>query len=288
MRNKLKDNRDHYAIDHEQMSYVVTRLDGKAFTQYRTRNKTNSKSFENAEDIIKLMIKLFEDSNHKRIVKRNFKNLKQKSSQSFNEFYHEFLRLFNELNSSKNDLIDELLDKLNTRIKRARLGNTKNFYSLDDAQRKLQKLDNNLFRHDKETREYGSSSKPTKSIATRAPRAATAPTRASSIVANAYKNKTSNSDKSKSYKERKEDMNLVTRAIIEEGRCLCCGKFDHKSRYCPNQGKKDSTYLEQRVHAMNLEKSHDHDYDEANDTFDEGKYSKNNSPSTSPPSRAEN
>ena len=119
------------------MSYVVTRLDDKAFTQYRTRNKINSKSFENVENIIKLMIKLFENSNHKRIVKRNFKNFKQKSNQSFNEFYHEFLRLFNEFNFSKNDFIDELLNKLNTRMKRARLNNTKNIYFLNDVQRKL-------------------------------------------------------------------------------------------------------------------------------------------------------
>ena len=78
MRNKLKDNRDHYAIDHEQMLYVVTRLDDKTFTQYRIRNKINLKLFKKIENTIKLMIKLFENLNHKRIVKRNFKNFKQK------------------------------------------------------------------------------------------------------------------------------------------------------------------------------------------------------------------
>ena len=203
MRNKLKNNKNHYVIDHEQMSYVVTRLDDKVFTQYRTRNKINSKSFEKIENIIKLMIKLFENSNHKRIVKRNFKNLKQKSSQSFNEFYHEFLRLFNELNFSKNDLIDELLNKLNTRMKRARLNNTKNFYSLDDAQREFQKFDNNLSRHDKKTREYDFFFKSIKSIAIKVSRVVIVSTRVSNVVANAYKNKTSNFDKFKSYKKKK-------------------------------------------------------------------------------------
>ena len=79
MRNKLKNNKNHYIIEIEQMSYVVTRLDEIFFTQYRIRNKTYSKFFRKIKNIIKLMIKLFENSNHKRIVKRNFKDFKQKS-----------------------------------------------------------------------------------------------------------------------------------------------------------------------------------------------------------------
>ena len=136
------------------MSYVVTRLDEKTFTQYRIKNKICSKFFRKIENIIKLMIKLFENSNHKRIVKRNFKNLKQKSIQLFNDFYHKFLRLFNEFNFSKKNFIDELLNKLNARMKRARINDIKNFYTLNDVQKKFQKLNNNLSRHDKKTREY--------------------------------------------------------------------------------------------------------------------------------------
>ena len=32
IRNKFKSNKNHYVIDHEQISYVVTRLDDKTFT----------------------------------------------------------------------------------------------------------------------------------------------------------------------------------------------------------------------------------------------------------------
>ena len=74
MRNKLKDNKNYYAINYKQILYVVTRLDSKIFTQYRTRNKNNSKSFQKTKNIIKLILKFFENSNHKRIVKRRFKD----------------------------------------------------------------------------------------------------------------------------------------------------------------------------------------------------------------------
>ena len=74
MRNKFKNNKNYYIINYEQMLYVVIRLDDKTFTQYRIRNKINLKLFEKFENIIKLIIKFFENLNHKRIVKRNFKN----------------------------------------------------------------------------------------------------------------------------------------------------------------------------------------------------------------------
>ena len=173
-------------------------------------------------------------------------------------------------------------------MKRARLNNTKNFCSLNDTQRKFQKLNNNLSHHDKKTREYDFFLKLIKSIAIKVSRAIIVSTRVSNVVVNTYKNKTSNFDKVKNNKKRKKNMNLVTRAIIEESRCLCCEKFDHKFKYCFDQEKEDFTYLEQRVHVMNLKKSHDHDYDEINDIFDEEKYSKNNSLSISSSSRTKN
>ena len=75
MRNKLKNNKNYYATNYKQVLYVVTRLDNKVFTQYRTRNKNNLKSFQKTKNIIKLILKFFENLNYKRIVKRRFKDL---------------------------------------------------------------------------------------------------------------------------------------------------------------------------------------------------------------------
>ena len=89
-------------------------------------------------------------------------------------------------------------------MKRARLNNTKNFYFLNDVQRKLQKLNNNLSRHDKKTHEYDFFFKLIKSIAINVSRVIIILARVSSVVANAYKNKISNFNKFKSNKEKKK------------------------------------------------------------------------------------
>ena len=160
---------------------------------------------------------------------------------------HEFLRLFNEFNFLKKNLIDELLNKLNARMKRARINNIKNFYTLNNVQRKFQKLNNNLSRHDKKTHEYNFFSKVIKLASIKVFRVTI------SIAINVYKSKTQNSFinvyKSKTtnsfkFKNKKKKMNLVTRFIIKKDRCLYYDKFDYTIKIYLDKNKKNLTYLE--------------------------------------------
>ena len=129
-------------------------------------------------------------------------------------------------------------------MKRARLGNTKNFYFLNKIQKKFQKLDNNLTRYDKKTREYDFSFKFIKLVATKVSRVVVTLVRVLNVVVNTYKNKISNFNKFKSFNDRKKNINLVTRSIIEEDRCLIYKKFDYKLKYCFDKEKENFIYLE--------------------------------------------
>ena len=100
-----------------------------------------------------------------------------------------------------------------------------------------------MTRYNKKTREYDFFFKFIKLIATKVFRVTTILARVLDVVVNTYKIKISNFNKFKIFNDKKKNINLVTRSIIEKNRCLIYKKFDYKSRYFLDK-KKNLIYLE--------------------------------------------
>ena len=122
MKNRLQNNIDWYSIETNKIDYVRSQLviNDDVVKHVRARLRLdNNKFFKSVEEVLQMLIKMYENFNKEETVLREFSNLKQvKKYKEFSIFWTKFQRLIHELNHSKKTLLNKLKLKMSFRLQK--------------------------------------------------------------------------------------------------------------------------------------------------------------------------
>ena len=124
MKDKLKNNADHYPTENSKMAYVYSRVTGEAFDILEPRIDSDDAlddTFLTAEEVLKALEDVYGDKNRQNTARSEFRKLLQ-GKQEFQLFYAQFRRLAAVLKYDEITLIDELREKVNYQIQDALVG----------------------------------------------------------------------------------------------------------------------------------------------------------------------
>ncbi len=116
IQDKLEINADLFPNERAKLSYVHSRLfDDAADVAQSRRERDCVNLYKIADDLLKELAELFNDSDKKVNFRRKYYNLVQESKK-FSEFYTQFQRLSSYLEYHEKQLIIDLKDKINPRL----------------------------------------------------------------------------------------------------------------------------------------------------------------------------
>ncbi len=119
VQNKLKINADLFSSERVKLGYVHFRLSGDAAEVTQSKRERGCfNPYKTADELLKELAQLFDDSDKEVNFRRNYYNLVQEQKK-FSEFYTQFQRLFFYLGYQEKQLIVDLKDKINLRLRSA-------------------------------------------------------------------------------------------------------------------------------------------------------------------------
>ncbi len=121
MQNKLKINKNHFSIKELKIAYIKSRVDKTAIKHIATwmRNMITN-SFLEAEEILSIINKMYDDLNHHHTTQRQYLKLYQNKI-FFHEFWMKFQRFNAELEYNNETLLNNLQHKISSDLQRATL-----------------------------------------------------------------------------------------------------------------------------------------------------------------------
>ncbi len=118
MQNKLKMNKNHFSIEEMKIAYVKSRVSETTIKHiaFRMRNMITN-SFLEAEEILSIINKMYNDFNWHHMTQRQFLKLYQNKI-FFHEFWMKFQRLSAKLEYNNEILLDDLQHKISSDLQR--------------------------------------------------------------------------------------------------------------------------------------------------------------------------
>ncbi len=118
MQNKLKMNKNHFSIEEMKIAYVKSRVSETMIKHiaFRMRNMITN-SFLEAEEILSIINKMYDDFNQHHTTQRQFLKLYQNKI-FFHEFWMKFQRLSAKLEYNNETLLDDLQHKISSDLQR--------------------------------------------------------------------------------------------------------------------------------------------------------------------------
>ncbi len=118
MRNKLKMNKNHFSIKEMKIAYVKSRVSETTIKHiaFRMRDMITN-SFLEAEEILSIINKMYDDLNRRHTTQRQFLKLYQNKI-FFHEFWMKFQRLSVKLKYNNETLLDDLQHKISSDLQR--------------------------------------------------------------------------------------------------------------------------------------------------------------------------
>ncbi len=142
IQNKLEINADLFPNERVKLSYVHFRLSDDAADAAQSRRERGCVNFYKiADDLLKELAELFNDSDKEANFRRKYYNLVQESKK-FSEFYTQFQRLSSYLKYHEKQLIVDLKDKINSRLRSVWIGQLVQPDSLKEIRFYLIRLNN--------------------------------------------------------------------------------------------------------------------------------------------------
>src|SRR5579871_1005151 len=142
---KLRVNADHFADEAARMTYVFDRTKGDAQKHLNPRYRPDSvKPFYTADEMIQHLSDIYEDPFRVQNACREYRRLTMKSTETFSEFYTRFLHLAGEGQIPDKDLRPDLYEKITLELQRAIAPTEGSLIKLQDLQKALLRLDQNL------------------------------------------------------------------------------------------------------------------------------------------------
>ena len=243
VKNKLQNNVDWYSTETNKIDYVRFQLaiDDDVVKHVRARLRLdNDRFFKTTEEILQMLIKMYENSNKEEIILREFSNLKQvEKYKKFSIFWAEFQRLVHELNHSKKTLLNELRLKMSFQLQKIL---AIEFYRVIDIHEfiKLCMHTKRIWKSINAKERISSSIDSRKSTRTEAEDTSIVKfiviTVSSSIISRGTSTvSTITSFRRFEISTRFSHSNSVTKKLLIEDRCFRCDKIDHMKRDCSNQ-----------------------------------------------------
>ncbi len=142
IQDKLEINADLFSNERAKLSYVHSRLfDDAADVAQSRRERGCANLYKIADDLLKELAELFNDSDKEVNFRRKYYNLVQ-GSKKFSEFYTQFQRLSFYLKYHEKQLIADLKDKINPRLRFVWIGQLVQPGSLKEIRSYLIRLNN--------------------------------------------------------------------------------------------------------------------------------------------------
>ncbi len=142
IQDKLEINADLFPNERAKLGYVHSRLFGDAAEVTQARRERDCVNlYRIAEDLLKELAQLFDDSDKEVNFRREYYNLVQ-GSKKFNEFYTQFQRLSSYLGYHEKQLIADLKDKIHPRLRSVWVGQLVQPDSLKEIRSYLIRLNN--------------------------------------------------------------------------------------------------------------------------------------------------
>ncbi len=118
MWNKLKMNKNHFSIEEMKIAYVKSRVSETMIKHIALRMRnTITNSFLEAEEILSIINKIYDDLNRHHTTQRQFLKLYQNKI-FFHEFWIKFQRLSAKLEYNNETLLDDLQHKISSDLQR--------------------------------------------------------------------------------------------------------------------------------------------------------------------------
>ncbi len=121
MQNKLKINKNHFSIKELKIAYIESWVNETAIKHIATQMRnTITNSFLEAEEILLIINKMYDDLNHYHMTQQQYLKLYQNKI-FFHEFWMKFQRFNAELEYNNKTLLDDLQHKISSDLQRATL-----------------------------------------------------------------------------------------------------------------------------------------------------------------------
>ncbi len=121
MRNKLKINKNHFSIEKLKIAYIKSWVDETAIKHIATQMRNMiTNSFLEAEEILSIINKMYNDLNHYHTIQRQYLKLYQNKI-FFHDFWMKFQRFSAELKYNNETLLNDLQHKISSDLQRATL-----------------------------------------------------------------------------------------------------------------------------------------------------------------------
>ncbi len=214
MRNKLKTNKNHFPIEEMKIAYVKSRVDETMIKHlaFRMRN-TITNSFLEAEEILLIINKMYDDLNRRHTTQRQFLKLYQNKI-FFHEFWMKFQRLSAKLGYNNETLLDDLQHKISSDLQRVMINErTMNLNEFVDI---CMQVDVRLTKLNARSAFKASTTQVARSIAS----ISTMITTATSASISAWK------------KLRISNVDSVREKLFKKELCFKCKKSEHRARDC--------------------------------------------------------
>jgi len=119
MRNKLRENADHFPTESSKIAYIENRTDGDAARHIAPRmREDHPERYETAEDIFQHLASIYENPNKLQIAKEDYRDLVMRDGDDYHAFLTGFLHLAGEAQVSARDYKSDFLSKLSPSLKR--------------------------------------------------------------------------------------------------------------------------------------------------------------------------
>ncbi len=116
MQNKLKINKNHFSIEEMKIAYVKSRVSETMIKHIALRMRnTITNSFLEAEEILSIINKMYDDLNQHHTTQRQFLKLYQNKI-FFHEFWMKFRRLSAKLEYNNETLLNDLQHKISSNL----------------------------------------------------------------------------------------------------------------------------------------------------------------------------
>ena len=142
--DKLTINSDWYETARFMITAIIDWIDEKTARHIQSRRYNNLNYFESEIMMIFFLENIYEDSNHQRNVRREYRKLTMFDIQNFQSFYSNFHRLSIQINFDQLTLMKNLIDKLTMSLKQVLNNLFRNWLTLLQWKNDIQQMYNDL------------------------------------------------------------------------------------------------------------------------------------------------
>ena len=152
--DKFTINSDWYEIARFMITTIIDWIDEKTARHIQSRRYNNLNYFENEIMMIFFFENIYENSNHQRNVRREYRELIMFDIQNFQSFYSNFHRLNIQINFNQFTLMNNLIDKLIMSLKQVLNNFSRNWLTLLQWKNDIQQMYNDLINIRKKRLEF--------------------------------------------------------------------------------------------------------------------------------------